>query len=238
MRLSYVLPVHNEQEIIRSSIERLVERLAELPGSEVIAVENGSTDSTPEILTELSTEFSSGPVRLVATTSPKGFGNAWRKGLEVAGGDVILLSAADLPFGFSDLDGYLRLEDPPSLVIGSKAHPASVIVSGLLRRTLSWSFNTVKRLLLGLRVGDTQGAFFLRADLAKALLGDLRSTNYFVSTEIAALVVERGVTPLEIPVRYVDPRPDSKVRPIADSYQMLKNLFELRKRLRKRDRRG
>ena len=238
MRLSYVLPVHNEQTIIRGSVELLVSRLAELPGSEVILVENGSSDESLRIATELTDEFSSGPIKVVTVTSPKGFGNAWRKGIDVALGDVILLSAADVPFGFSDLDGYLLLDDPPPLVIGSKAHPDSLVATGPTRRLLSWAFNRVWRIILGLQIGDTQGAFFLQRDLAKSLLPELRSARYFISTEIAALVVHREIKPLEIPVRYLDPRPDSKVRPIGDGYEMLKNLFELRVRLKSRGESG
>ena len=233
MRLSYVLPVHNEEAILRKSVQMLVVRLAEMPGSEIIMVENGSRDRSALVAKELSEEFATGPVQVIAESSPQGFGHAWRRGMEVARGDVILLSATDIPFGFSDLDGYLELEDPPALVIGSKAHPDSIIATGKIRRILSRSFNLARRMILRSRVGDTQGAFFLRRDLARSLLPALRSPNYFISTEIAVLAAERGIEPLEIPVRYVDPRRDSKVRPMRDGYEMLKNIFELRRRLRR-----
>ena len=98
-------------------------------------VENGSTDSSPELVEELAAELASPEVAgCVAAHSAKGYGNAMRHGIDLATGELLIITAADLPFGFSDLDAALALEPRPALMIGSKAHRDSGWRVSLKRR--------------------------------------------------------------------------------------------------------
>ena len=71
-------------------------------------------------------------------------GYALRRGLEMAAGDVVVLTAADLPFGFTDLDAYLACSPRPAIAIGSKAHPQSRTRVPLQRRLMSESFRVLR----------------------------------------------------------------------------------------------
>jgi glycosyltransferase involved in cell wall biosynthesis len=99
---SYVIPVHNQVADLRRTVRLLVERLGHLPGSEVILVENGSTDGSGPLCLSLSAMFEGDDVAVRVTTSAKGLGFAWRRGIAIARGDTLVLTAADLPFGFTD----------------------------------------------------------------------------------------------------------------------------------------
>src|ERR1019366_408871 len=103
--VSYVIPVHNQIAELRRTVRLLVERLAHLPGSEIILVENGSTDGSGPPCLSLATALGSGDVVVRVPRSAKGVGFAWRGGMAMARGDKFVLTAADLPFGFTDLDG-------------------------------------------------------------------------------------------------------------------------------------
>ena len=58
-------------------------------------------------------ECSSDNVRVRAVASAKGYENAVRRGIELSDTEHIMLTAADLPFGFSDLDAALVLDPLP-----------------------------------------------------------------------------------------------------------------------------
>jgi dolichyl-phosphate beta-glucosyltransferase len=232
MHITYVLPVHNEEKILRLSVGALAERLVAFPGSEIIMVENGSTDGSARLVGQLAEEYTSRHIKVVDGYSPKGFGNAYREGLGLSSGHLIVLSAADLPFGFSDLESYLALTARSHLVIGSKGHPDSRVEVNATRRVASWIYRLVRRVLIGMDVRDSQGTLLLHGDLARRLLPMLTSSDYFVSTEIIALAHAYGVEPIEVPINYTNPRSDSKVRPVRDGWRMLRQLIALRRRLK------
>ncbi|MGH9039268.1 MAG: glycosyltransferase [Acidimicrobiia bacterium] len=231
LRLSYLVPVYNEELTIPDTTKVLVERLAEFSNSEVVLIENGSTDASPALVEDLARTLSGPHVRVVAAHSDKGVGNALRTGMQLASGDLWAITAADLPFGFSDLDQVLSMDPRPALVIGSKAHPQSRIGASAKRRLMSSVFRQARELMLGLGVGDTQGTVFIDGALGRRIVHHLQATDYFVTTELIAFATRFGVEPIEVPVDYQAPRSGSKVRPVRDGTSMALALFDLRRRL-------
>ena len=233
LRLSYVLPVHNQERVIASSVQRLRARLRGFPGSEILLVENGSIDASPALCAQLAGQSEDDHVSVRVTESETGLGNALRHGIAMATGDVIVLSAADLPFGFTDLDAFLACRPRPVLAIGSKAHERSRTRIPLERRAMSEAFRLLRFLVLGLRVRDSQGTILVDAQLAHRIAPLLRCGDFLISTEVVAWAARLGVTPLELPVTYVA-TPGSTVSPVRDSLRMARGLFSLRRRLRMR----
>ena len=150
--VTYVIPVHNQVAELRRTVRLLVARLAHLPGSEIILVENGSSDGSGPLCLSLAATFDGDEVGVRVTTSGKGLGYAWRRGMAMARGDTIVLTAADLPFGFTDLDGYLGMSPRPALVMGSKTHSDSQIETPLVRRAMSAGFGLLRASLIGLDI--------------------------------------------------------------------------------------
>jgi dolichyl-phosphate beta-glucosyltransferase len=226
---SYVIPVHNQIADLRRTVRLLMERLGHLPGSEIILVENGSSDGSGPLCLSLAGTFDGDEVAVRVTTSAKGLGFAWRRGMAIARGETIVLTAADLPFGFTDLDGYLGMSPRPSLVMGSKTHPESQVETSLVRRALSGGFGALRAGLVGVDV-DTQGTVLIRRELAFSLLPHLRSGDFLIGAEINCWAVQMGVAPVEIPVVYTASG-RSTVSPLRDSAHMALGLFALRRRL-------
>jgi hypothetical protein len=227
--VSYVIPVHNQIADLRRTVRLLVARLGHLPGSEIILVENGSTDGSGPLCLSLAAAMGSEDVAVRVTTSAKGLGFAWRRGMALARGDSFVLTAADLPFGFTDLDGYLGLSPRPQLVMGSKSHRESQIETPMVRRAMSAGFGILRARLIGLDL-DTQGSVLIQRSLAQLLLPRLRAGDYLIGAEINMWAVHEGVTPLEIPVVYTASG-RSTVSPLRDSVSMAAGLLALRRRL-------
>ncbi len=227
--ITYVIPVHNQIAELRKTVRLLVTRLGHLPGSEVILVENGSTDGSGPLCLSLAETMHSDEVSVRVTTSAKGLGFAWRRGMAMARGEALVLTAADLPFGFTDLDGYLGLSPRPPLVMGSKTHHDSQIETPPVRRAMSAGFGLLRAGLIGLNL-DTQGTVLIQRSLAQVLLPRLRAGDYLIGAEINLWAVHEGITPVEIPVVYAASG-RSTVSPIRDSVAMAAGLLTLRRRI-------
>ncbi|HEY6781862.1 MAG TPA: glycosyltransferase [Candidatus Dormibacteraeota bacterium] len=227
--VSYVIPVHNQIAELRRTVRLLSARLGHLPGSEIILVENGSTDGSGPLCLQLAGTHDSEEVAVRVTTSAKGLGYAWRRGMALARGDTFVLTAADLPFGFTDLDGYLGLSPRPLLVMGSKTHPESQIETPVVRRAMSSGFGLLRAGLIGLNI-DTQGSVLIQRSLAEMLLPRLQAGDYLIGAEINLWAVHEGVTPVEVPIVYTASG-RSTVSPLRDSLSMAAGLLALRRRL-------
>jgi hypothetical protein len=235
VRITYTLAVHDQARWMEVNVSRVVERLRSFPGSEVILVENGSTDGSLELARRLSARLSTEELAVRVDSVPQGLGNAHRRGLQMARGDLVVVIGVDLPFGFSDLDQWLALDDPPPLVLGSKSHPRSQLEVSAGRQAMSLGFRAARRLILGLAAGDTQGSILISGPLAHRVEPHLRCTDYLVTTEIVAWAVRLGARPLELPVIYPRAATRSTVKPLRDTERMLAGMVALRRRLRRID---
>ena len=103
MLLSVVVPCMNEEEVLRQTHQHLVAVLEKSPATfEIIYVDDGSTDSTLEVLREL--QASDGRVRVIRFSRNFGHQMAITAGLEHASGDAVVIIDADL-------------QDPPEVIL-------------------------------------------------------------------------------------------------------------------------
>ena len=226
--LSVVVPACNASGSLEATLTQLL-RLPGGPPHEIVVVENGSEDDTWDLLERLQKTWAA-PTRLIALRSERGIGAAYRAGTAVTTGDRVLLTADDLPFGTSDVEAVLACRNLPQLAIGSKAHPRSRVPRSLARRTATEVFRVARRLVLGLKVGDTQGTFVIEGELARRLIAGTAVTGFGMTTELVALAARHGTEPLELPVVLDSGPAPTRVR-FADGVEMLVSLVRLRRRL-------
>ena len=101
--ISVIIPAYNEENTINEIINRVLKVKID---KEVIVVDDGSVDRTPEILKELEKEKK---IKLITLKRNYGKGFAIRKGLEEAKGEIIIIQDADLELNPSD---YYKLIEP------------------------------------------------------------------------------------------------------------------------------
>jgi dolichyl-phosphate beta-glucosyltransferase len=228
---SYIVPVFNQELVLEHSVARLVDRLASFPGSEILLIENGSSDGSARICNRLAAELHGPRVGVRTATSKRGMGHAFRCGMQLSAGDIVVLTAADLPFGFSDLDAFLATAPLPRIALGSKAHPQSEVDVPPQRQIMSHVFRSLRAAILGLHVRDSQGTIFIHSRLSRQLLPHLACGDFLISTEVVCWALRYGATPVELPVIYPRSR-GSTVSPLRDSARMLTGMLALRRRLR------
>jgi len=187
--LSFFFPAHNEA----ANIEALVlEALAALPALaddfEIIAVDDGSRDETPQIADRLAAEHA--PVRAVHHPVNRGYGAAVRTGLAAARHPLVFFTDGDRQFRVADLARLLdRLaeDDDPDVVVGYRLRRADPLVRLLYAR----AYRLALRIFYGLPVRDPDCAFKL---FRRAALEDiqLESGGAFMSAELLIKLRQRG----------------------------------------------
>jgi glycosyltransferase involved in cell wall biosynthesis len=196
--LSIVMPVYNESATIERALERVL--AVQYPcHTELVVVDEGSTDLTPELLRP----FMDRGVTTVRHETNRGKGAAVRTGIEEATGTHVIILDADLEYSPSDIPAMLA-----PVLAGVANHVFGTRVFGLNTRFPSYRFAMGGRL-------TTAAANMLfdscLTDMHTCLklvpLQDLRrmvfSENGFgLDTELTAKLLRAGVRPYEVPVTY------------------------------------
>jgi glycosyltransferase involved in cell wall biosynthesis len=233
-RFSIVIPCFNEEARIRQTLRVTVDYLtANAPDSELIVVNDGSTDATAAIARKILSETNIA-TRLLENFPNRGKGAAVRSGL----------LAASEPIGlFSDADLSTPIEETPKLIepiangevdiaFGSRALDRSLIgIHQPWRREQGGRvFNLLVRVATGLPFWDTQCGFkAFRLDVCRPILDAARVNGFAFDVELLYLAQRAGLRIREIPVRW-NHAEGSKVSFFKDSLRMLREVIALRSR--------
>lgn len=242
--LSLVIPAFNEEARLPALLEILETSAAGAIGgagmalTEVLIVDDGSTDRSREMLREAESQIPRlKPV--LAYEKNRGKGAAFAAGVERAQGEYVLLADVDLSTPLEELPKLTEaVRDGADVAIGSRAVAGAVVERGPRhRKVLGNSFNAAVRLLTGLRLRDTQNGFKLfPAAAAKRMLAGQTCPGFAFDVELLMRADRAGLRIAEVPVLYLhDSR--SSVRVGSASLEMLKDVSRLVYRLRvRRDR--
>ncbi len=226
-RISVVIPAYNEEWRILPTVGAIASHLSSRGEPwELIVADDGSTDSTVELLQDL--RFPNMSV-LVADRN-RGKGNAVRRGMLAAEGEYVLFADADQSTPIEQFDALLdELKDGYDVAVGSRAAAgASVSNKSLARRALSRALRTIVLFGFGVKIGDTQCGFKLfTADAAKTLFELQIIEGFSFDLEVLYLSSKLGLRVAEVPVEWID-APGSTVDAAKVSAQFVVDLVKIR----------
>ena len=153
--VSIVMPFYNPGVAFGAAIREVLDVLDRSGvGYELIAVSDGSTDSSPNILAQLGVST----VKDVYHLRRHGKGAALRTGLLLGKGDYLGFIDADGDIDPNALASFIAIlrVDEPDIILGSKRHPNSEVVYPRLRRAYSAIYQLLVRGLFDLSIKDTQ----------------------------------------------------------------------------------
>ncbi len=195
--LSIVIPTYNEAKTIHTVLERVF--ASDLPGwqKQVIVVDDGSADSTREILKKW---------RKLATVvhlpHNQGKGAAVTEGLRRATGDIIIIQDADLEYSPDDYPVLLRPFENPRVnaVYGSRflgPHLSTMFVYALGNKFVTF----VTNMLYNTTITDMETGYkAFRKEAVKDL--DIKAKRFDFEPEVTAKLLRSGHQIYEVPISY------------------------------------
>ncbi len=228
---SFVIPAYNEAKRLPRTLHSILRYVtANCWETEIIVVNDGSTDETADVVRQFSSQYP--VISLIDNAVNRGKGKAIRDGVQRATNDIIL---------FADADDSTPIEDAAKLVeaidhgidiaIGSRwvdrnlqLHPQP-----WYRRLNGRVYNLLLRSILGLDYKDTQNGFKAYSrQAAKTIFPLQRIEGWGFDAEVLFLARKFGFAVQEIPVEYTYYAEGSKIRPYRDGIGMLIELFKVR----------
>ncbi len=200
-RLSVVIPAHNEEKCIGSTVEHLYLELQlnNIP-HEIIVVDDGSTDCTWQRLIDLSGHIPT--LKSVQNRAEHGFGRAVSKGFDSMSGDAVVVMMADESDDCRDVVRYWDLlNNGWDAVFGSRfVKGGGVIDYPLMKLWLNRMGNLLIRVMFGIKLNDTTNAF--KGYRATVIEGcrPLLAPHFNLTVELPLKTIVRGyswtVTPI------------------------------------------
>ncbi len=211
--VSIVIPVYNEEGILREAITELLQGLeimrtalqAEDLTFEVIIAENGSRDRTVQLAEHLAAERSE--IRTFSLGEPN-YGKALRRGILEARGTWVIceeIDLCDLDFARRALEN-LRHTDA-DMIIGSKAMKGASDHRPLFRRTATRVLNGMLRVAVGFKGTDTHGLKAFHRETLIPIVHQCVIDRDLFASELVIRAGRAGLRVLEIPVRLDEKRP-------------------------------
>jgi len=224
MTLDVIIPIYNEEDTLEEVLEKV---LASPLRPTVIAVDDGSSDGTPEILKRYG---GNERVRVASHEGNLGKGAAVRTGIALTTGDVVLVQDADLEYDPDDFGAILEPFDDPDVevVYGSRRLRSSNPICSPMFFLGGASLTGLTNLLYGTRITDEPTCYkAFRRTLLQSL--PLRCRRFEFCPEVTAIVARRGIRIREVPIAYSPrSRADGKKIGIADWFEAVHTLLKYR----------
>jgi glycosyltransferase involved in cell wall biosynthesis len=215
--ISVFFPAYNEEETIKDTVLKAVNVCSQVANKyEVIVVNDGSKDKTPDIVEQLAKENKN--VSLISHYPNKGYGAALKAGMYAAKYENIAFTDSDGQFDFAQIEKFIPYINEYPVVIGYRKKR----VEGFLRKMNAKALKLAAFVLFGLTFKDIDCAFKLFKKSALDTIPRLKSEGALISTEFLYKVKKAKLQIKELPV---DHYPRAGGRPTGASLKVLTRAF-------------
>lgn len=207
MKTLIIIPTYNEAGNLRPLLKEIFVRV---PESDILIVDDNSTDGTGELANQIHTE--NPQVNVIHRPGKLGLGTAYLAGFKYAiahNYDAAFEMDADFSHDPRYLPDFLKAIKHADLVIGSRYVPGGGTPDwSPVRRLISSSGNILARFLLGIPIHDcTAGFRCYRCEVLRSIdLDTIQSRGYGFQVELVYRVMKQGFKIVETPIIFVDRR--------------------------------
>lgn len=209
MTLTVIIPVYNEENTLKEIISRVISTGI---ASEIICVNDGSTDNSGKILSEIR-NGSRTRVKVITHDSNFGKGAAIRSALKETEGEITVIQDADLEYDPSQFKKMLMLFENKDVkvVYGSR----NLLKNPKSSQAFYWGGILLSRLtnvLYGSKITDESTCYkMFRTDLLREL--NLECSGFDFCPEVTSKILKRKIVIYEVPINYA-PRKHSEGKKI------------------------
>ncbi|MFQ5329024.1 MAG: glycosyltransferase family 2 protein [Thermodesulfobacteriota bacterium] len=203
MKLSVIIPAHNEEESIESTVRDITRELEKASiRHEIIVLNDNSTDDTLSILKKLAGELAT--LKVINRKPPNGFGRAVREGLDSFSGDVVTIVMGDASDDPRDIVSYFRkIEEGYDCVFGSRFIKGSVVKGYPTHKLIvNRIANTFVSGLFFIRYNDTTNAFKAYRREVIESIKPIQAIHFNITVELPLKAMARGYSYAIIPINW------------------------------------
>ena len=226
--LSIIIPAYNEALRLPKTLPEVVRFVEQQPFvTEVIVVENGSSDGTSAVVEEFARRYPF--IRLIHATE-RGKGRAIRLGMLSASGEYRFMCDADLSMPLSELPKFFAHNETNDMVIGSREGIGARRIHEPVKRHLVGRIANFMIQIIAVRgYADTQCGFKLFSERAALDLFSVQRLNGIgFDAELLFLAEKRHYNVEIVPVLwYYDD--DTRIELVRDSLGMFKEIMQIRR---------
>lgn len=201
MKLTIVIPAHNEEESLPNTLENLQKEVS--VKHEIIVVDDHSSDNTAKVVGEFSAQYPN--IRLVTNDTPPGFTNAIKKGFsQVKEGFVVPIMADNCDDPKTVNFMYERMKEGYDVVCASRYMRGGEKIGGRPLQTLFSRFCGLSLYFLTkIPIHDASNAFKMYRKEALDTI-EIKEAGFACSLEIVVKLYQKGYKVAEIPTRWKD----------------------------------
>mgnify|MGYP000504067634 CR=1 FL=1 len=211
MTLTYsvVVPCFNEEESIRGVVSRIRDVMEKTGESyEIIVVDDGSTDGTHDILSEI------GDITVIRHDKNRGYGAALKTGIKDSRGKYIIITDADGTYPFESVPEMMKYVSEYHMVVGSRN--SEIVEDPLLRRVAKFILKQFAYFLSGEHIPDlNSGLRIFHRDLFLRF-EHMFPDGFSFTTTITMACVANGIPIKYVPINYFRRRGKSTINPVRD----------------------
>ena len=210
-----IVPAFNEEDGLPVTLDKLQKIMDD--SYEVIVVDDGSTDRTPQVARRF-------PCRFIRHEVNQGKGEALRTGIRHARGHNVIWIDADDTYPVETIPRMVEALDEYDVVVGSRAYGNENIPR--FNRLGNWIFRTMIKVLYGFQAHDPCTGLYGARKVYLELM-DLSSKRFAIEPEISIKSSRMKLKTLDIPLRYRPRIGDTKLNAIQVGYEDLKMILGL-----------
>lgn len=217
--VSFVLPCLNEERGIGICLDKIKKVIQDLNlESEIIVVDNGCTDKSPEIAKKKDAK--------IVYQGKRGYGSAYLKGLNEAKMDFIIMGDADDSYDFLESPKFIKaLDEDYDLVIGSR-WKGQILTGSMpfLNKIGNKFLSGLARILFKTDLSDIHcGLRGLTNEAFKKM--KLKCQGMEFASEMILAALRENLRIKEIPITYYPRKGKSKLYKFRDGWRHLKFMF-------------
>jgi glycosyltransferase involved in cell wall biosynthesis len=219
LSLSVVIPVYNDANIAQtlSDLHDVLKK-STIKEYEIIVVDDGSTDNTPEVLKNCPLDFS-----LIAHEQNCGYGAALKSGIRRSKFNIIAITDADGTYPINDIPKLFHEMQHYDMVVGART--GKDVNIPMVRRPAKWLLRKLANYLTDYKIPDlNSGLRLFRKKDALHFMGILPKGFSFTTT-ITLAMLTNDMRIKYIPIDYMRRKGKSKIKPIRDTLNFLQLIF-------------
>jgi glycosyltransferase involved in cell wall biosynthesis len=209
--LSIIMPVYNEREAVAETLEAIGRAGVKTP-HELVAVDDGSTDGTSDILAG---KAEAKEIRLLSHERNRGYGAALKTGISAARGEYVMIIDGDGSYPVTHFDEFMSLADDNDMVVGARG--GGVLQEPRLRTWVKGFIIRMLKVLAEIEVPDlNSGLRLMKRDQVMRYFHLLPDGISFTAT-ITLIQLSEGRPVKFVPIDYFARKGASKFNPVRDT---------------------